>query len=203
MFFFKLEFKVSAYGFPLTLIISSRDRQWCTGSLLAVTRLHFPPVLEPIDWVCLLLPTTLMSSLIVLLCPRTQRLEKLCCTSGLFWPSLCTCSVGSQSPEPSRHGVARPMDSWQPDNGVMSFWGFFFLNHPLRVMYMWLIFPLPIFPTHLRCSALSRTESRLDQCIVFLFQSHLSELKTRKVTQVRFGRDRRRAVLVEALARPI
>lgn len=126
MFFFKLEFKVSAYGFPLTLIISSRDRQWCTGSLLAVTRLHFPPVLEPIDWVCLLLPTTLMSSLIVLLCPRTQRLEKLCCTSGLFWPSLCTCSVGSQSPEPSRHGVARPMDSWQPDNGVMSFWVFFF-----------------------------------------------------------------------------
>lgn len=130
MFFFKLEFKVSAYGFPLTLIISSRDRQWCTGSLLAVTRLHFPPVLEPIDWVCLLLPTTLMSSLIVLLCPRTQRLEKLCCTSGLFWPSLCTCSVGSQSPEPSRHGVARPMDSWQPDNGVMSFWGFFFFKSP-------------------------------------------------------------------------
>lgn len=80
---------------------------------------------------------------------------------------------------------------------------FFFLNHPLRVMYMWLIFPLPIFPTHLRCSALSRTESRLDQCIVFLFQSHFSELKTRKVTQVRLGRDRRRAVLVEALARPI
>lgn len=45
------------------------------------------------------------------------------------------------------------------------------------------------------CSALSRTESRLDQCIVFLFQSHSSELKTRKVTQVRVGRDRSKAGL--------
>jgi len=151
----------------------------------------FSLCVKPIDWFCLLLPPTLMLPLIVLICPWTQRLEELSCTSGLLWPSLCTCSVGSQSPEPSRHGVARAVGAWQPDNGVMSFFFLFFLffTHPLRMMYMWLIFLLPFSLPCFRCSALSSTESRLDQCIVFLFQSHLNELKTRKVTQVRFGRD--------------
>lgn len=144
------------------------------------------PVCQTNRLVCLLLPPTLMLPLIVLICPWTQRLEELSCTSELLWPSLCTCSVGLQSPEPNRHGVARPVGAWQPDNGVMSF--FSPLTHPLRMMYMWLIFLLPLSLTCFRCSALSRTESRLDQCIVFLFQSHSSELKTRKVTQVRFGR---------------
>lgn len=66
-----------------------------------------------------------MLPLIVLICPWTQRLEELSCTSGLLWPSLCTCSVCSQSSEPNRHGVARPVGAWQPNNGVMSFFFFY------------------------------------------------------------------------------
>lgn len=103
------------------------DCHWCSRWLLTVTGLSFPSVcVKPIDWFCLLLPPTLMLPLIVLICPWTQRLEELSCTSGLLWPSLCTCSVGSQSPEPNRHGVARPVGAWQPDNGVMSFFFFFY-----------------------------------------------------------------------------
>lgn len=86
------------------------------------------PVCQTNRLVCLLLPPTLMLPLIVLICPWTQRLEELSCTSELLWPSLCTCSVGLQSPEPNRHGVARPVGAWQPDNGVMSF--FFPFNSP-------------------------------------------------------------------------
>lgn len=137
-----------------------------------------------------------MLPLIVLICPWTQRLEELSCTSGLLWPSLCTCSVRPNSNEPNRHTVARPVGEWQPDNGVISF--FFFFTHPASMMYMWLIFLLPPSLLCFRCSALSRTESRLDQCIVLLFQSHLTELKTRKVMQVRFGRDGGRAELLKA-----
>lgn len=66
-----------------------------------------------------------------------------------------------------------------------------------------MIFLQPLSLPCFRCSALSRTESRLDQCIVFLFQSHSSELKTRKVTQVRFGRGGGRTELLEAPSRPI
>lgn len=79
---------------------------------------------QSIGFVCSSRPTLLLP-LIVLICPWTQRLEEPSCTSGLLWPSLCTCSVGSQSPEPNRHGVARPVGAWQPENGVLSF--FFFL----------------------------------------------------------------------------
>lgn len=74
----------------------------------------------------------------------------------------------------------------------------FFFNSPTEddvyVIDFLLLLSLPCF----RCSALSRTESRLDQCIVFLFQLHSSELETRKVMQVRFGRGGSRAELLEA-----
>lgn len=66
---------------------------WIRGCL-------FSHCVKPIDWFCLLLPPTLMLPLIVLICPWTERLEELSFTSGLLWPSLRTCSVGSQSAEP-------------------------------------------------------------------------------------------------------
>lgn len=162
--------------------------------LLCAARFYFFPsvCVKPIDWFCLLLHPTLMLSLIVLICPQTQRLEELRRTSGLLWPSRCTCSVAPQIPEPNRNSAAWPVGAWQPDNGAPPFcFFFFFLTHWGWCICDWFFFffCLLLSPTTFRCSALSSTESRLDQCIVFLSQSHSNEPKTRKVMQVRFGRE--------------
>lgn len=135
---------------------------------------------------------TLMLSLIVLICPQTQRLEELHCTSGLLWPSRCTCSVGTQIPEPNRNSAAWLVGAWQPDNGAPPFC-FFSLTHwgwCICDWFFFFFFGLLLSPTTFRCSALSSTESRLDQCIVFLSQSHSNEPKTRKVMQVRLDREK-------------
>lgn len=143
---------------------------WCAGWLLTATRLAFPSVcVKPIDWFCLLLPSTLMLPLIVLICPWTQRLEELSCTSGLLWPSLCTCSVGSQSPEPSRHGVVRPVGAWQPDNGVLSFFFFsFLLTHWGWCICDWFFLPTSlstIFP--LQCTKQDWVQAWSMHCFSF------------------------------------
>lgn len=100
--------------------------------LLCAARFSFFPsvCVKPIDWFCLLLHPTLMLSLIVLICPQTQRLEELRRTSGLLWPSRCTCSVAPQIPEPNRNSAAWPVGAWQPDNGAPPFCVFFFFSSP-------------------------------------------------------------------------
>lgn len=107
-----------------------------------------------------------MLPLIVLICPWTQRLEELSCTSGLLWPSLCTCSVGSQNPEPSRHSVARAVGAWQPDNGVMSF--FFFYSPTEDDVYVIDFSPTPLstmFP--LQCTKQDWVQAWSMHCFSF------------------------------------
>lgn len=61
------------------------------------------------------------------------------------------------------------------------FFFFFFYSPTEDDVYVIDFFSLLLSPPTFRCVALSRTESRLDQCIVFLSQSHSNESKTRKV----------------------
>lgn len=139
--------------------------------LLSAAILSFFPSLcvKPIDWFGLLLPPTLMLSLILLIWPQTQRLEELHRTSGLLWPSLCTCSVGSQIPEPNRNSAAWPLGAWQPDNGVSPFSLFFFLlTHWGWCICDWFFFPTPLstnFP--LRCAKQDWVQAWSMHCFSF------------------------------------
>lgn len=76
--------------------------------------------------------------------PQTQRLEELHHTSGLLWPSRCTCSVGLQIPEPNRNSAAWPVGAWQPDNGAPPFCFFFYSPTEDDVYVIDFFWPTPL-----------------------------------------------------------
>lgn len=162
--------------------------------LCAGQALFFPSLcVKPIDWFCLLLPPTLMLSLIVLICPQTQKVRR---AAPHFWIALTFALhmlSGSTDPGAKQKQRSLARGCVTARQRCTSFLGFFFFFHSPTEDDVYVIdfffFGLLLSPTTFRCSALSSTESGLDQCIVFLSQSHSNEPKTRKVMQVRFGRE--------------
>lgn len=121
----------------------------------------------------LLLPPALMFSLILLICPRTQRLEELRCN---FWIALTFALhmlSGSTAPRAKQKQHSLALGCVTARQRRASF--LFFSSPAAEDVYVIDFF---LSPPTFRCSALSRTESRLDQCIVFLSQSHSNESKT-------------------------
>lgn len=169
----------------ITFISSYIGCQWCVWWLLAVTRLSFPCVSN--QSIGLFAPPSNFD--VTIDCSHLPLNSKVRGAELHFWIALTFALhmlSGFTEPRAKQTWCSQARGCVTARQRCDVF--FFPLTHPLRMMYMWLIFLLPLSLTCFRCSALSRTESRLDQCIVFLFQSHSSELKTRKVTQVRFGR---------------